>query len=91
MAKEVNVISKYFQNKKSLNNNKSKEDPKTIKSYTQVSKAPVNMAEVLKIKKVFSALNAEKIDQVNNIVKGTVKSKSKIQIKGLLESKSSSL
>ena len=49
------------------------------------------MAEVLKIKKVFSALNAEKIDQVNNIVKGTVKSKSKIQIKGLLESKSSSL
>ena len=80
MAKEVNIISKYFQNKKSSNNNKSKEDLKTTKSYTQASKASVNTAEVLKIKKVFPALNAEKIDQVNNIVKGTIKSKPKIQM-----------
>jgi len=80
MAKEVNVILKYFQNKKSLNDNKSKEDLKTTKSYAQASKAPVNMAEVLKIKKAFPALNAEKINQVNNIVKGTVKSKPKIQM-----------
>ena len=80
MAKEVNVISKYFQNKKSSNDNKSKEDPKTTKSYAQVSKASVNMAEVLKIKKVFSALNTEKINQVNNIIKVTVKLKPKIQM-----------
>ena len=80
MAKEVNVISKYFQNKKSSNDNKSKEDPKTTKSYVQASKAPVNTAEVLKIKKAFPALNVEKIDQVNNIVKGTVKLKPKIQM-----------
>jgi len=80
MAKEVNVISKYFQNKKSLNDNKSKEDLKTTKSYAQASKALVNTAEVLKIKKAFPALNMEKIDQVNNIVKGTVKSKPKIQM-----------
>jgi len=80
MAKEVNVILKYFQNKKSSNNNKSKEDSKTTKSYAQASKAPVNTAEVLKIKKAFPPLNAEKIDQVNNIVKGTVKLKPKIQM-----------
>jgi len=80
MAKEVNIISKYFQKKKSLNNNKSKEDLKTTKSYAQAPKAPVNMAEVLKIKKVFPALNVEKIDQVNNIVKETVKLKPKIQM-----------
>ena len=79
-AKEVNIISKYFQNKKSLNDNKSKEDLKTTKSYAQASKAPVNMAKVLKIKKVFPALNMEKINQVNNIVKETVKSKPKIQM-----------
>jgi len=80
MAKEVNVISKYFQNKKYSNDNKSKEDPKTTKSYVQAFKASVNTAEVLKIKKAFPALNVEKIDQVNNIVKGTVKLKPKIQM-----------
>ena len=63
-----------------MNNNKSKEDLKTTKSYAQASKVPVNMAKVLKIKKAFPALNAEKINQVNNIVKGTVKSKPKIQM-----------
>jgi len=80
MAKEVNIILKYFQNKKSLNDNKSKEDLKTTKSYAQASKAPVNMAEILKIKKAFPALNTEKINQVNNIVKETVKLKPKIQM-----------
>jgi len=79
-AKEVNIISKYFQNKKSSNDNKNKENPKAIKSYTQASKSPTNMDEVLKIKKAFFTLNAEKIDQVNNIVKGIVKSKPKIQM-----------
>jgi len=38
MAKEVNTISKYFQNRNSMNNNKSKDESKTTKSYTQASK-----------------------------------------------------
>jgi len=78
-AKEVNVISKYFQNKNTKNNNKSKDKSKTTKSYAQVSKPHVNTAEVLKIKKAFLALNAEKIDQVNNIIKGSTKTKPRIQ------------
>ena len=32
-VKEVNVISKYFQNKKSLNENKNKNAPNSTKSY----------------------------------------------------------
>ena len=79
MAKEVNTISKYFQNRNSMNNNKSKDESKTTKSYAQVSKPPANTAEVLKIKKAFPALNVEKIDQVNNIIKGTTKPKPRIQ------------
>jgi len=44
------------------------------------------MSNVLKIKEAFLALNAKKIDQVNNIIKGNPKSKPKIQMttKGLL-------
>ena len=38
------------------------------------------MADVLKIKEAFPALNAEKIDQVNNIIKGTTKPKPRIQM-----------
>ena len=78
-AKEVNIISKYFQNKKPSNDT-NKVAPKNDKSYAQVSKAPANMSEVLKISKAFSALNAEKINQINNIVKGVTKPKPKIQM-----------
>ena len=79
MVKEVNVISRYFQNKNSTNDNKSKNESKTTKSYAQASKPSANTAEVLKIKNAFPALNAEKIDQVNNIIKGTTKPKPRIQ------------
>ena len=79
MPKEVNDISKYFQNKNSTNDNKTKDESKTTKSYTQASKIPVNTAKVLKIKKVFPTLNAEKINQVNNIIKGPTKPKPRIQ------------
>jgi len=84
-AKEVNVILKYFQNKKPSNDT-NKVAPKNDKSYAQVSKAPANTSEVLKISKAFPALNVEKIDQINNIVKGVTKPKPKIQMttKGLL-------
>jgi len=78
-AKEVNIISKYFQNKKPLNNT-NKVALKNDKSYAQVSKAPANKSEVLKISKAFFALNAEKIDQINNIVKGVARPKPKIQM-----------
>ena len=77
-AKEINTISKYFQNQKPLND-KSKDGPKPSKSYTQASKNNVSTAEVLKIKKTFPTLNAAKIDQVNNIVNGSSKAKLRIQ------------
>jgi len=38
------------------------------------------MSNVLKIKEAFPALNAKKINQVNSIVKGNLKSKPKIQM-----------
>jgi len=78
-AKEVNVILKYFQNKKPLNDT-NKVALKNDKLYAQVSKAPANTSKVLKISKAFLTLNAEKINQINNIVKGVAKPKPKIQI-----------
>ena len=92
MAKKVNIILKYFQNKNPTNDNKSKDKSKTTKSYAQASKPPVNTAEVLKIKKAFPALNVEKIDQVNNIIKGpriqmTTKGPSRKQIIILMSKK----
>ena len=76
--KEVNTISKYFQNKKPLTNNKKNEGSNPTKSYAQASKSPASMTDILKIKEVFSALDARKIEQVNNIVKGNLKLKLKI-------------
>jgi len=73
--REVNVISKYFQNKKHLVENKN-----STMSYTQATKPSINTSEVLKIKETFLALNAKKIDQINNIVKENLKPKPQIQI-----------
>jgi len=58
---------------------------KPAMSYTQAIKPSVNTSEVLKIKEVFLALNAKKIDQINNIVKDNPKPKPRIQMttKGL--------
>jgi len=78
MAKEVNTISKYFKNNKP-SNDKSKDRSKPSKSYAQVSKSTVSTAKVLKIKKTFPVLSVEKINQVNNIVKGLSKPKLRIQ------------
>jgi len=41
----------------------------------QASKSSTSTSEVLKIKETFPALNAQKIDQVNNIVNGQSKLK----------------
>ena len=71
--KEVNVISKYFQSKNKDSNNSP------ARSYTQATKSKANTLEVLKIKETFLALNAKKINQVNNIVNGISKPKLRIQ------------
>jgi len=84
--KEINVISKYFQSKKSMvDNNVQGCNVNSGKSYAQVFKTSVNTLEVLKIKKTFPSLNAQKIDQVNNIVNSQIKPKPHIKIttKGL--------
>jgi len=85
--KEINVISKYFQPKKSMvENNAQDSNAKIRKLYTQASKTSVNTSEVLKIKETFLSLNAKKINQVNNIVNGQSKTKPHIKMttKGLL-------
>ena len=79
--REVNIISKYFQNKKPSAENKNpvRNKNSTI-SYAQATKPSANTSEVLKIKETFPALNAKKIDQINNIVKGNSKPKPQIQM-----------
>ena len=71
----------------SLNTSRTRlEGSNLTKFYTQASKLSATTFDVLKIKEVFPALNAKKIDQVNNIVKGNPKLKLRIQMttKGFL-------
>ena len=84
--KEVNIISKYFlPNKPSVNNNINGNSNNSGKSYTQATKTSNNTLEVLKIKEMFPSLNAQKVDQVNNIINGQAKPKPRIKMttKGL--------
>jgi len=79
--KEVNVISKYFHSKKStVENNIQGNNINSGKSYAQASKTSISTSEVLKIKEMFPSLNAQKIDQVNNIVNGQNKPKLRIKM-----------
>jgi len=79
--KEVNVISKYFHSKKStVENNIQGNNINSGKSYAQASKTSISTSEVLKIKEMFLSLNAQKIDQVNNIVNGQNKPKLRIKM-----------
>ena len=74
--KEINIISKYFNPKKSMvNNSVHGTNVNSSKSYAQASKTSANTSEVLKIKEIFPSLNAQKIDQVNNIVNGFTNAK----------------
>jgi len=75
LKKEVNVILKYFQNNKI-----SAEPEKPNRLYAQISKQTANTSEILKIKELFPTLNAKKIDQINNIVKGNPNLKHCIQM-----------
>ena len=79
--KEINAISKYFHLKE--NSVESNNQPSKLysgKSYAQASKPSVNTSEVLKIKEAFPSLNAQKIDQVNNIVNRQNKTKPRIKM-----------
>jgi len=61
--------------KPSVNNNNKSTNNQMGKSYAQASKSSTSTSDVLKIKETFPALNAKKIDQVNNIVHGQNKPK----------------
>jgi len=79
--KEINTISKYFHPKKTLSINTIKSPSnQTGKSYAQASKTSTNTSNILKIKETFPALNANKIDQVNNIVHRQTKPKPRIRM-----------
>ena len=79
--KEVNIISKYFQNKKPLAENMNQiGNNNPVRLYAQATKMSANTSDVLKIKEAFPALDANKLDQVNNIVKGNPKPKPRIQM-----------
>jgi len=73
--KEVNLISKFFKSNKLANVN-----TQSSKSYSQTSKQNISMSKVIKIKEIFSSIGAKKIDQINNIVKDTPKTKPCIQM-----------
>ena len=79
--KEINVISKYFHpTKPPVENNRQPSKGQIGKSYMQASKSSASTSDVLKIKEAFPALNAQKIDQVNNIVNGQSKQKPRINM-----------
>ena len=78
--KEINVISKYFKNKQMEVKNSG-----TNKTYAQASKQGTSTSDVIKINDMFPSIRAKKIDQINEIVKGSSKAKQQINmtIKGL--------
>ena len=79
--KEINTISKYFHSKKNtVESSNQSSNPSSGKSYAQASKSLANASEILKIKETFLSLNAQKIDQVNNIVNGQTKAKPRIKM-----------
>ena len=50
------------------------------KSYAQASKQNTSTSDVIKIKETFSSISTKKINQINDIIKGSSKPKSWIQI-----------
>ena len=72
---EINTISKYFKDNKTMTN-----PIKPTKSYAQASRQTASTSKVFKIKESFPALNTNQIDQVNNIIKGNPKPKPHIQM-----------
>jgi len=77
--KEINTISKYFK-KPMVDNSAHGTNVNSGKSYAQASKTSASTSEVLKIKETFPSLNAQKIDQVNNIVNSSTNPKPHIRM-----------
>ena len=75
LPKEANIISKFFKNK-----NLDAPTTAKTKSYVQVSRQNTSTMDVIKIKENFPSIEAEKIDQINDIVKGVPKQKPYIQM-----------
>jgi len=82
--KKINTISKYFK-KPTVDNSAHGTNVNSSKSYTQALKTSASTSEILKIKETFPFLNAQKINQVNNIVNGSTNPKPCIRMttKGL--------
>jgi len=80
LPKEIKEISKYFKTTKQSKNTKSHNI-----SYAQVSKGNNNTKDVLKIKEIFPNLQANKIENIQKIIRDDGKPKPKIimTIKGL--------
>ena len=66
---------KYFKNKKLATNFKQ-----LSKSYAQALKQNISTSEIIKIKEAFPSISIKKIDQINNIIKSTPKTKPHIQM-----------
>ena len=73
--KKINVISKYFKNKQIEITN-----PGNSKSYAQASKQSTSTLDVIKIKNMFPSIGAKKIDQINEIIKRSLKPKHQINM-----------
>ena len=73
--KEANIIFKFFKNK-----NLDAPTTAKTKSYMQVSRQNTSTMDVIKIKETFPSIEAEKIDQIDDIVKGVSKQKPCIQM-----------
>jgi len=72
--KKINTISKYFK-KPMVSNSAHGTNVNSGKSYAQALKTLASTSEVLKIKEMFPSLNAQKIDQVNNIINSSTNPK----------------
>jgi len=77
--KEINTISKYFK-KPMVSNSAHGTNVNSGKSYAQALKTSASTSEVLKIKEMFPSLNAQKIDQVNNIINSSTNPKPYIRM-----------
>jgi len=70
VPKEVNKVFKYFKSKASAQSANKQE-----MLYTQASKGESNIESALKIKEAFPTLNANNINNIQQIIKGNSKPK----------------
>jgi len=75
LSKEVKEISKYFKTVCPTQANVSNE-----KLYTQASKSRSSIKEIFKIKKIFLNLKADKIENIQKIIKDNGKLKPRINM-----------